>query len=102
MLSITHTSDTTQACVYLPNFYLYFVKLYNEVNPSLLLEFILSDLDAGHHFITLNTAWTDILNLTAPFKHFKEPWVDHNIRSHRQSCREGSGKRTIYKFRMRS
>ncbi len=74
-----------------------FTELYNKVNSSLSVESSLADLDAEHHFNSLNTVWTDILNSIALFKCFKlkpksEPWTDNNFRSLRQSCREAERK----------
>ncbi len=80
-----------------PHFCEDFTELYNKVNSSLSVESSLADLDAEHHFNSLNTVWTDILNSIALFKCFKlkpksEPWTDNNIRSLRQSCREAERK----------
>ncbi len=79
-------SDTRQTRVYSPHFCKDFTELCNKVNSSLSVESSLADLDAEHHFNSLNTVWADILNYIAPFKCFKlkpksEPWIDNNIRS---------------------
>lgn len=99
LLSIAPVSNTTQACAYLPNFEVHFIKFYNEVNLLPSLESPLPDLDVEHHFSLLNMVWEDTLSLTAPFKSFKpkvksksEPWVDYSIRSLRQLCRKAERK----------
>ncbi len=91
------SSDTRQTRVYLPHFCKDFTELYNKVNSSLSVELSLADLDTEHHFNSLNTVWTDILNSIAPVKCFKlkpksEPLIDNNIRSLRQSCRKAERK----------
>jgi len=107
LLTITPVSNTTQARAYLPHFEMDFTKLYNESKPILSLESPLPDLDVEQHFSLINTAWEYILNLTAPLKFFKsktktksEPWVDHSLRSLRQSCRKAERKWKKYKLQV--
>ncbi len=60
-------SDTRQTRVYSPHFCKDFTELCNKVNSSLSVESSLADLDAEHHFNSLNTVWAEHIKLYCTF-----------------------------------
>lgn len=67
-LSQVSTKVPSRSLVYSPQFGVNFSQCFTKSCSHLLLDSPLSDLDADEHLSLLNSAWLDVMNVTAPLK----------------------------------
>jgi len=96
-LSHSTTEDITLSQSYWSQFGSTFNEHDLESCSHLLLISPLSYLDANQHLCLLNSAWLNVLNVTAPLQPYKpklktEPWLNSEIRRLRQASRKAACK----------